>query len=240
MPRLEIAVCDHKGREGFQQSSGPCIHNYRCGWWDKELPPCYADFRVLDAKWRYHTGPPPAFIGFFGYRKYLGVPGLPIVNPEPAHALGWFNLTKENFNYYRDQWAKYDGAPLLPLLATYDIITAPPFPLGINLITDFAQSRSDHDADMLRDTLRDYGWVSSSMHINAYIFITRWEVFNRFMEEVEDLRRDLYAKITAEDSKDKAYTERPMAYIMERLFSLWLEQSGLSATTLPLLHCWEL
>ena len=31
-----------------------------------------------------------------------------------------------------------------------------------------------------------------------------------------------------------------MAYVMERVYTLWLEKSGLSIKEVPMLHCWEM
>ena len=72
----------------------------------------------------------------------------------PAHALQWFTCLRPSFNDYRQWWALFDGQPIQELLAQHDIIQAAHFPLDGNLVTDFARSRSAHDADALRDVLR--------------------------------------------------------------------------------------
>ena len=70
-------------------------------------------------------------------------------------------------------------------------------------------------------------------------FVTRASVFNRFMEWWWPLAEEIRSRIKSEDVKDLPYLARPMAYISERMYSLWLDSSGLSMVEVPLLQCWE-
>lgn len=240
--KIELYVIDHRGNDD-EQIPGKIIASY----FHEEHPlgQRYADYNALYAVWtdEYRIGPPPAIVGFMGYRKYICF-GQALDWEDPnirqGHAPGWYNCSRPVFDYYRGWLAKWDGAEILPMLAQHDIIVTPPFLLGdLDIIEDFAFSRSNGDAIVLDDVTHAHS-LPTSNQITPYLFITRWSVFNRIMTELEEIRQDLDPLILAADSADEAYKKRPMAYVMERVFSLWLEQSELSTYTLPLLNCWEL
>jgi hypothetical protein len=237
MPSICINVIDH--RPDDHQPVGEII----CPWfWQPgQIPGTqYADFCALYHIWKawddWEYDPPYDIIGFFGYRKYL-VPRDPKneVWMTPAHAPNWFACREEVFDEYREGWARgHETHRLLPLLAQYDILQAPPFPV-YDMIDDFRASRSEKDAELLGDAL---GWKLET-NIYPYLFITRWSVFDRAMWEMEPARIQLHGRCTGEDSEDPEYKKRPMAYVMERVWSHWLTHSGLSIKEVPLLHCWE-
>ena len=70
-------------------------------------------------------------------------------------------------------------------------------------------------------------------------FVTRAAVFDRFMEWWWPIAEDIRGRIKSEDVRDLTYLARPMAYISERMYSLWLDASKLSFVEVPLLQCWE-
>ena len=241
MPRIKIFVIDH--RDGDAQPYGEIIEpRYVEGPSvdpDFNLGPEYTDYNALWEIW--HLQEPPDIVGFFGYRKYLLGP---LADPTgwtwPAHAPHWLSCSKEHFYEYRRSLVHWDGSELLPLLAQHDIIQAPPFPLDVPWLTDFARSRSREDAHTICDVLIDHCLPETARRIYPYLFITRWSVFDRMMREIEPLRLKLHGKCVGADSNNADYKKRPMAYVMERVYSLWLENSGLSIKELPLLHCWEM
>jgi len=232
---LQIWVIDH--RDGDAQLRGDIIAPYMIYGYE-DPGPRYADFCALYGAWTGYLGigSPPEHIGFFGYRKYLCPPNH---NKywAPAHAPNWYQCAKKDFDEYRDFMATWDGGDIKRLLAQYDILQAAPFPLNENIYTDFADSRSREDAASLRGALPD-SWTSRRIY--PYLFITRWSVFDRMMREMEPYRQRLEPLCTGADSISFAYIKRPMAYVMERVYSLWLENSGLSIKEVPLLHCWEM
>ena len=228
---MQIWVMDH--READHQPFGPTIQTWQIH--DEEQPgPRYADYCALYGVWGAFTDEPPAFVGFFGYRKYLiwhNSPGI----YDRAHNHNWWQCNEEDFNRLRRDYAKYGTSPFLRDLSTHDVLVAEPFYLGTSLIEDFAKSRSPHDAGVLARAMP--GWDSQKIY--PYLFITRWEVFSRAMRELEPLRKQLDTARTGYDSDNYEYKKRPMAYVMERTWSLWLEHSKLSIKHMPLLHCWE-
>ena len=60
-----------------------------------------------------------------------------------------------------------------------------------------------------------------------------------FMEWWWPIAEDIRGRIKSEDVRDLTYLARPMAYISERMYSLWLDASKLSFVEVPLLQCWE-
>lgn len=253
MPRLEILVIDHYGHTGTPQPVGPIIQRYMVH--PEEAPgERYADYCALYGTWRTWNGRsiPPEMVGFFGYRKYLAP--IPLDHTEdwlkPAHAPNWWQCSKEDFDEYRTALAEdrdtYGGAcisnEIKRLLAQYDILQAAPFPLTDgDIIQDFIHSRSRHDAgELMRVGIESKLYLKPLYKIHQYHFITRWSVFDRMMREMEIIRKELDLHITAEDATDAAYKQRPMAYIMERVYSFWLANSGLSVKEVPVLHCWDM
>lgn len=232
---IELWVIDHRDHDW--QPAGDIIRHCHINGNNK-----YADFQALQRIW---AVPPytPGIVGFFGYRKYL----LPVDSNEnvgwikPDHAPGWYFCDKPHFDVYRYWLSKYDGKDIIKTLAMCDILIAPPFPLtrSRDIISDFAESRSMKDAITLSNAMRKMNWRPTKV-IYPYLFISRWEVFDRFMRETEEIRADLEADIEASDSGNYAYARRPMAYVMERIFSLWFEHAGLEYIEVPLLHCWEM
>lgn len=232
---LKIYVIDHRHTDF--QPEGPIIRSW--GVEEDDLPgPRYADFCALYEVWQKPIQ--SDLIGFFGYRKYLGGP-VNIVGVEPAHAPNWYKMPKEAFDIYRE--AFQFGLPANPikyLLAQYDILQAAPFPIEHSIFRDFAYTRSMHDASVLNEVLGRHNYTLVGRKIFPYLFITRWPVFDRMMREMEPIRLEVDPLITAEDSTDGAYTKRPMAYVMERVYSTWLQASNLSIKEMPLIHCWEM
>jgi hypothetical protein len=225
-------------REHDHQEHGEIISTWQVH--DDEPPsPRYADYCALYGVWGAFTDSPPNHVGFFGYRKYLVGPCMPFPDgTKPAHSNGWWECDEKGFDAFRKEYAQDDGKQFLPLLAQHDILVAPPFYVYAGIVDDFARSRSRLDAETLAEVLgSDY--TGDHVYVFPYIFIARWSVFHRAMAEMEPLRRVLDEKITAADATDGAYAKRPMAYVMERVWSYWLARSGLSIHTLPLLHCWE-
>lgn len=237
MAKINLLVCDYKERRGSKQPEGPVISAWICGP-DEDPGQAYADFRVLYQTWRLGFD---GIVGFMGVRKYPVFPGFE-VKSEPSHIPKWLNASPQHFDVYRGALAKWDGASLLPLLAMHDMIVTPPFDCHANggIMMDFAASRSHNDAFELERVLHRRGIYTVSNKIYPYIFVTRWSVFDRFMRFAWSVARELESLCKGEDSINEAYKKRPMAYVLERAFSLWLENSGLSFTELPIVNCWEL
>lgn len=240
--RLQIIVIDHRGYDYPPLSNLLSVWEVRPG-----DPPgdSYADFTALYGAWT-KILEPPLFIGFFGYRKYLlphdvgGKYDRVRTWAEPInYNPGWWQCKEDAFNDFREWLAESNGADYLRLLGQYDILKAPPYRLTKgDIVSDFAYSRSMADAVHLGNAMYKMGWRPTKQ-IHPYLFITRWEVFDRFMRETDEIRKALESQIATLDATSYHYKHRPMAYVMERIFSLWYDHSNLTACELPLLHCWE-
>jgi hypothetical protein len=190
----------------------------------------YADMRAPYWIWKNRVD--LDIIGFQGYRKFLDFHSLR--NNE------WHDVSLEYFRQYQSWLAEYDGQGILRLLAQYDMIVAPSFDCSYNvdMAEDFRRSRSREDWNVFEQVMG----LTFNFHtpfIRPMHFVTRASVFHRFMEWWWPLAEAMKPYITAEDSGDSAYIARPMAYLSERMFSLWLDQSKLSVVEVPLLQCWE-
>ena len=234
----KIIVCDHKENAVPRQPPGDIVGTFIAGGiGEPELPPIYADFAALDWCWRKLSH---ERIGFFGRRKYILFQEGPVEYKRTDWGpLGWYDATYREFDEYRNWLANWDGQQMKEELAQTDIIVTPPWRVD-DLMNDFGRSRSMADAGVLGRTLYDHGVNTTSTRIYPYIFATRWSVFDRFMKFAVPFAKEIEPYITADDSTNEAYKKRPMAYVLERAFSLWLENSGLNARIMPILNCWEM
>ena len=189
----------------------------------------YADMRAPYWIWKNRND--LDIIGFQGYRKFLDF----MTRVEPK----WYNTMLDDFRQYQTWLSLTDGQYIQELLAQYDIIVAPAFDCIYNedMATDFRISRSSKDWDVVESVIGHAGIFTSL--IRPMHFVTRASVFNRFMEWWWPLAEKIRSRIKSEDVKDLTYLARPMAYVSERMYSLWLDKSGLSVVEVPLLQCWE-
>jgi hypothetical protein len=238
MRKIEIYAIDHVRPRGIRPIFGGISKQFICGYDDLHGVgissfETYADMRA--PYWIWKNRDDLDIIGFHGYRKFLDFQNLLRV---PA----WYEVGIGDFRVYQEWLAKYDGQYIQELLAQHDIIVAPTFNCAYNLDMeiDFRRSRSSHDWDVFMDLLppnvRPY---VARPYIRPMHFVTRASVFNRFMEWWWPLAEAIRVGIESKDATDPAYLHRPMAYLSERMYSLWLDSSGLSMVEVPLLQCWD-
>ena len=193
----------------------------------------YADMRA--PYWIWKNRDDLDIIGFHGYRKFLDFRNI-------FAAPGWFDVGIGDFREYQKWLAEYDGEYIRWLLSQYDIIVTHPFDCSYNgdIGEDFRRSRSVADWLIFEDVMPyTSGEYVRTKHIYPMHFVTRAPVFNRFMEWWWPRAEEMRARIKSIDVHDHAYLRRPMAYLSERIFSMWLDHSGLSMVEVPLLRCWE-
>ena len=193
----------------------------------------YADMRA--PYWIWKNRDDLDIIGFHVYRKFLDFRNI-------LKAPGWFDVGIGDFRAYQEWLANYDGAYIQWLLSQYDIIVTSPFDCSYNgdIGEDFRRSRSVADWAIFEDVMPyTPGEYCHTKHIYPVHFVTRASVFNRFMEWWWPRAEEIRSRIKSIDVHDAAYAKRPMAYISERIFSMWLDNSGLSLVQVPLLICWD-
>ena len=238
MRKIEIYAINHKCPERSQVLYGGISHEFICGQSDRigdniAHLETYADMRA--PYWIWKNRDDLDIIGFQGYRKFLDF----LSHMSPAY---WGDVSLTAFCEYQHWLAHYDGEYIRWLLSQYDIIVTHPFDCSYNgdIGEDFRRSRSVADWLIFEDVMPyTPGEYVRTKHIYPMHFVTRAPVFNRFMEWWWPRAEEIRSRIKSEDTHDIAYRQRPMAYLSERIFSMWLDHSGLSTAEVPLLRCWD-
>ena len=242
MRKIEIYAVnyDHPGRQRIGPIFGGISKEFIVGEDDRVgigIPNLgtYADMRA--PYWIWKNRDDLDIIGFHGYRKFLD-----FFQPPEYGTPKWYDVNLTMFREYQKWLAEYDGEYIQWLLSQYDIIVAPPFDCSYNgnIGEDFRRSRSVADWEIFEDVM-PYTLVEyvKTKHIYPMHFVTRASVFNRFMEWWWPRAEEIRSRIKSVDVFDPAYLRRPMAYLSERMYSMWLDHSGLSMVEVPLLICWE-
>ena len=239
MRKIELYAIDYNrpGRRVMQGSWGGISRQFVAGLDDMigdniSVLETYADMRA--PYWIWKNRDDLDIIGFHGYRKLLSF----IPHGEPK----WLDVSLDEFRKYQEWLSKWDGAHIQWLLSQYDIIVTTPFDCSYNgdIGEDFRRSRSHDDWTVFEDvmpyTKMEYMYTK---HIYPMHFVTRAPVFNRFMEWWWPRAEEMRSRIKSIDVQDPAYKQRAMAYLSERIFSMWLDKSGLSLFKVPLVRCWD-
>jgi len=232
MTSLKIWVHDYRDHD--HQPTGPIISP----WLESptDLPRAdYAGFRAHYMVWK--TGLKSDLVGFFAYRNYLWDRAwcdIPVGGPGSAnvqHAQNWRAAGSEAFNQYRSFLSHWDGEQIKKDLESCDILQSAPYHLspGKTILQDFGSSGSAKDHQALEEVTTKYGFAAfATIKLYHWLFITRWEIFDRMMTELEPLRLELHDRCTGADSNNGNYKRRVMDYVVERLYPLWLLKSGLN------------
>jgi len=238
MRKIELYAINYKCPERSQVLYGGISHEFICGQSDRigdniAHLETYADMRA--PYWIWKNRDDLDIIGFHGYRKFLDFTP-PHTNPT------WIEVSLADFHRYQKWLSEYDGESIRWLLSQYDLIVTTPFDCSYNgnIGEDFRRSRSVADWEIFENVMpyTSMEYIVTK-HIYPMHFVTRVPVFNRFMEWWWPRAEEIRSRIKSIDVHDAAYAKRPMAYISERIFSMWLDHSGLSIFKVPLLICWE-
>ena len=206
----------------------------------------YAETAAVHKVWRDYElfTPPPKYIGFWGYRKYLWMPDWFSVPTAPhcEQAPGWAHTPRSHFDAYRNFLSTWDGALIKDRLEHFDIIQATPYTYtALSSLADFATyCGSASGAEALFRTLKkhdcfDFYWYKTHPQFHM---ITRWEIFDRMMRELEPMRQEIDG--CGLDSVNEDFKSRAGSYFMERIYSMWLHHANLDVIEVPLLYCREL
>lgn len=190
--------------------------------------PGYADARAMYYAWKNL-----AFdvVGFHGYRRHINFRG---------DTAGWTRVSLPHFRLYQEWLAGWDGSGIRSLLREHDVIVTTPYRFGAgeDLTSDFRRSRSARDWTALQDVMGG-GFDFHLPYVHNMFFVTSAPLFREYMSFWWGICEKLEPLVTSEDATDPSYKARAMAFLSERIFSLWLHRSGVSYIELPLLVCWE-
>lgn len=233
---INLVSINHVKPEPHEVIEGGIAWEFVCGRDDDgALAEWHSDMRAPHYIWREHEVDYD-IIGFHQYRKHLWFrSGL-----DPRR---WHDLDLPTFEAYKRWLTEWDGRTIQSMLAQVDIIVAPPYwcTNGENMTTDYQRSRSPKDWAAFMEVV--HGFLPKANfqlpYISAMQFVTRASVFDRYMTVWNGVMAALEPLITAEDTHDPVYKKRAIAYLDERLFAVWLEQSGLDQAMVPLVNCWD-
>jgi hypothetical protein len=198
-----------------------------------ELRSDYCDMNAPYTVWK-HT-PVPPIIGFHGYRKQLNF------RDELVHQ-GWFDTDLLTFREYQRWLAAQPGVTFNKLLVEHDILVVEPFDCKHNngMAEDFALTRSENDWEALEAVMNEHGEFNFDTNfIRPMHFVCRDYVFHRWMRFWDKVRQELEPLILSEDAVTPEYPSRAMAFLSERIWSLWLDSTMLRVKEFPLLRSWE-
>ena len=222
---------DHPGRTA--QPEGGIVRSFVAGVSDRSGDNIadragYADARAMYWVWKNLV---PDVVGFHGYRKHVNFRG---------DTAGWTRVSLPHFRLYQEWLAGWDGSGIRSLLREHDLIVTTPYRFGAgeDMTSDFRRSRSARDWAALQDVMGG-GFDYRLPYVHNMFFVTSAPLFREYMSFWWGICGKLEPLVTSEDATDPSYKARAMAFLSERIFSLWLHRSGLSYVELPLLVCWE-
>ena len=199
------------------------------------LVPGYCDMAAPYTIWKEKLV--PAIVGFHGYRKHINFRD----RIDPA----WREVTLERFLDYKHWLAQWDAREIThDWMQKHDVLTVEPFNCSYNggMAQDYALSRSALDWAFLEGILRSRGFDNAALdtpYIRPMHFVMRDHTFCRFMRFWDDVRREMEPGIYSDDAKSDVARTRALAFLSERIWSLWLDRAQLRVKTFPLMMCWE-
>jgi hypothetical protein len=163
--------------------------------------------------------------------------------PNPFRAFeGWHDSPLNTFKDYQRWLSEEPASHFSKLLIVADILTVAPFNCGYNggMAKDFALSRSENDWEALEAVMNEHGEFNFDTNfIRPMHFVCRDYVFHRWMRFWDKVRQELEPLILSEDAVTPEYPSRAMAFLSERIWSLWLDSTMLRVKEFPLLRSWE-
>ena len=227
---------------------GGIVREFVCGQDDDgSLAPGWCDMRAPYYIWKHRNDPDvpwpiPPIIGFHGYRKHINFRDPFEIHPTQM-APGWTAVDLATFRNYQ-KWLTEAGttACLRGLLMEGDILTVKPFDCSYNgsMEEDYRASRSPADWAVFKDVMKAHGDFNfSTPFIRPMHFVCEDIVFFRWMRFFEEVRKGLEPLVKSPDNDDPKYRARALAFLAERMWSLWLDTSGFRIKEFPLMICWD-
>lgn len=191
----------------------------------------YADWQCHYHVWK--NRPDLDIVGFQGRRKLFDFRSG--ANP------GWSTVDLPTFMGYQEWLKTWTGEPVPALLEDHAFITVEPWDVSYNtdMTEDFRHSASPKDWDALMKIMEPLGTFNFRQKkiYSHSMFITTRQKFHDFMTFWWHVIQELEPKLTVTDAGPGAYHVRPMAYLSERILSMWMEKQMVAI--LPLMICWD-
>ena len=244
-----ISINHLKSRRGVAPVGG-IVREFMVGMDDAgELDSRWCDMAAPYYIWKHHTAPEPQWavppiIGFHGYRKHINFRDS-LQEVPWSLALGWQEVDKMVFHTYQTWLVNTMRGRTLRLLLdedASDVLSVAPFNChyNMNMAIDYRVSRSAADWNAFEDVMKAHGdFDFGTPNIRPMHFVTTDNIFFAFMRFFDKVRKDLEPLIKSEDTTNEAYKRRSLAFLAERMWSLWLDASGLRVKELPLMICWS-
>lgn len=205
-----------------------------------ELDPRWCDMAAPYHIWKHKDALEPQWsvppiIGFHGYRKHI--------NFRDPFATRWTEVDALGFRTYQEWLIKeLTGDKLNLMFRAFDVLTVKPFDCSynLNMAVDYRISRSAQDWAVFEDVMRAHGNFNfETPFIRPMHFVAEDHIFFKWMRFFDKVRKDLEPLIKSEDAHNELYPPRALAFLAERMWSLWLDASGLRIKELPLMICWN-
>jgi Domain of unknown function (DUF4422) len=199
----------------------------------------YCDMVAPYTVWKHYE--PKDLIGFHGYRKHINFRD-PLIPYAGQLALGWETVPLTVFQNYQEWLCRQSITLFKEFMADTDVLCVEPFNCSYNegMANDYCVSRSPDDWRALEKVMTDHGdFYFDVPYIRPMHFVCRYRVFHRYMKFWDSVRKDLEPLVLSKDAVTPDYPKRAMAFLSERIWSLWLDSAGLRIETFPLIMCWE-
>ena len=240
---ITLFSINHKKNRTSAPIVGGIVKEFVVGQDDKgELLPGYCDMAAPYHIWKEKLV--PAIVGFHGYRKHINFRDSWNATIG-ALAPGWHHRELSNFQQYQTWLTTWDAREIThEWMLKHDVLTVEPFNCAYNggMAQDYALSRSALDWAVLEAILRDRGFDNAAFdtpYIRPMHFVMRDHTFCRWMRFWNDIRLELEPAVYSDDAKSDVAKIRALAFLSERIWSLWLDRAQLRLKTFPLMICWE-
>lgn len=246
--RVKLYTVDHHYPSCSED--GGIVTTYPVGkgdtlWGSSTFADMVAQYFIWSQPFQYHTFTgvkDDDIIGFQGYRKHLDFRLRREVKGD------FVSLDRLEFRQYQIWQQDCAGPNIEHLLSDCDILTNSPYDVTHNggMRKDFYKSASETDWDIMEHILRKHGITDFDMPtVTSYcVFTGTGKVFDEWMKlwwsVVCELVQILPPNCPDPGPRPDIYLPRRMAFLSERIYSLWLASSGYRTKALPLLVCWEL
>jgi hypothetical protein len=244
LSRVQLWSINHKKiRTQPPTPVGGIVSEFIIGADDQKFPllPGYMDMAAPYSIWKEEKV--PQIIGFHGYRKHINFRDPMEINSGQL-APGWAAVDLETFRAYQRWLVDWDALRIThDWLLCNDVLTVEPFDCSYNggMAKDYAISRSEQDWKVLESILGERGFGREDFdtpYIRPMHFVCRDFVFCNFMRFWNDVRKELELRVYSDDARSPEAQTRALAFLSERIWSIWLDHAPVRIKTFPLMISW--